>query len=100
MSGEISVSIFTLEADRRPIIAFQSKRQAEAEALIAEPSIRDELATVTSNGKSLCDDFSIFRIRLAKQHERTIFYNNAASFLMPNGALAVFLVDLDASGEI
>jgi hypothetical protein len=36
MNGKLSLSLFTLETDRRPILTFAAKRQHEAEAFCAD----------------------------------------------------------------
>jgi hypothetical protein len=95
MSGRLSLSIFTIEVDRKPIFAIQSKKHSDAEAVLADESIRNQLRQVRSVGKPLCDDFSIFRIRLARADERALYFKNATSLLTENGQLAVFLVELD-----
>jgi hypothetical protein len=89
MSDRISLSIFTVEADRLPVFAVQCKKSHEAEAVSADESLRDQLAVLKSGGKPLCDDFSIFRVRLARQAERQMYYQNAASLLAGTGVLAV-----------
>jgi hypothetical protein len=95
VSDRLSLSIFTIEVDRKPIFAIQARKHSEAEAVLADKSIRDQLRLVRSGGKPLCDDFSIFRIRLARADERVLYFKNATSLLTENGQLAVFLVELD-----
>jgi hypothetical protein len=41
MSDRLSLSIFTMEADRKPVLAIQSRTHSGAEALLADRSIRD-----------------------------------------------------------
>jgi hypothetical protein len=95
MSDGLSLSIFTIEVDRIPILAVQVKKHSEAEAIVADEHVRNQLSLLRSGGKPLCDDFSIFRIRLARPDEREIYYKNPASLLTGNGQLVVVLVDLD-----
>ena len=95
MTGGLSLSIFTIEIDRKPIFAIQSKKHSDAEAILADENIRHQLGLLRSGGKPLCDDFSIFRIRLARADERALFYKNAPSLLTGNGELAVMLIELD-----
>ena len=91
MNDRLSLSIFTIEVDRKPIQALQCKWHAEAEAVLSDDTPRSQLRVVKSNGQSLCDDFSIFRIRLARHDEREICFKNAESFLTGEGQLAVLL---------
>ena len=95
MNDQLSLSIFTIEVDRKPIFAIQSRKHSEAEAILADENIRHQLSLVRSGGKPLCDDFSIFRVRLARADERALYYKNAPSLLTGSGELAVLLVELD-----
>lgn len=97
MNDALSLSIFTIEVDRKPVCAIQCRKHSEAEALLADESIRNQLSLVRSGGKPLCDDFSILRVRLARADERAAYFKNATSLLAENGQLAVFLVELDDS---
>jgi hypothetical protein len=95
VTNPLSLSIFTIEADRRPVLAVQCHRHSEAEAILNDECIRHQLSLLTSGGKPLCDALSIFRVRLVHPSEREIYYKNEASLLTSNGQLAVVLVDLD-----
>ena len=95
MTDHLSLSLFTIEADRRPVLALQCHKHSEAEAILADKDIRHQLSLLRSAGKPLCDDLSIFRIRLARTTEREIYYKNAESLLTGVGQLAVLLVQLD-----
>jgi hypothetical protein len=95
MSDRLSLSIFTIEVDRNPVLALQGKKHSEIEHVIADEHIRNQLSLLKSAGKPLCDDFSIFRIRMARPPERQLYYDNAASILTSQGQLAVLLVALD-----
>ena len=64
MSDTLSFSIFTIEADRKPLLAFASPRKyQEAEAFCADERVRTKLTSVRSGGVPLCDDCSILRVR-------------------------------------
>jgi hypothetical protein len=95
MTDGLSLSIFTVEADRNPIFAVQCKKHSEAEAILADEKVRTQLSLVSSGGKPLYDNFSIFRVRMARSNEKEMYYKNAASLLTGNGQLAVFLINLD-----
>ena len=95
MSDQPSLSIFTIEIDRKPVFAIQSRKYSEAEALLTDENIRHQLSSIRSGGKSLCDDFSIFRVRLARADERALYHKNSPSLLSGSGELAVLLVELD-----
>jgi hypothetical protein len=93
--NNLSLSVFTVEVDRIPIYAIQGRKHAEAEPVLADETVRQQLRRMTSGGKPLCDDYSIFRMRIARPIERAMFYENAVSLLTSSGALAVLLVTLD-----
>jgi hypothetical protein len=97
MTGELSLSVFTVEIDRVPIFAIRGKWQSQAEKVLADEGVREQLRRLTSGGKPLCDDFSIFRMRIARPDERQRFFENKDTLLTRDGGLAVLLVDLDAT---
>jgi hypothetical protein len=91
----LSLSIFTIEADRKPIFAVQFRKHSEAEALLIDEALLDQLRMLRSAGVPLVDDLSILRVRLARENERALYFENASSLLTSNGQLAVLLVGLD-----
>ena len=91
----LTLSTFTIEADRVPVFVVQGRKQSEAESLILDEALKDQLRLLKSAGKPLCDNYSIFRVRLANQTEKAMFYENSASLLASNGQLAVLLLKLD-----
>ena len=95
MTGRLSLSIFTVEVDRNPIFAVQCRKYSEAEAILTDEALWDQLRLLRSGGKPLCDDCSILRVRLAREDERALYYENAASLLTSDGQLAALLVKLD-----
>ena len=97
MNDHLSQSIFTVEVDRKPVLAFQSRKHSEAEVVLADTQLRSQLELLKSAGKPLCDNYSIFRIRMARADERQLFYKRNASILTTGGKLAVILVELDAA---
>lgn len=96
MNSSFSVSIFTIEVDRVPTFAVQGRKHQEAEAVLTDEGVREQLRRMASGGKPLCDDFFIFRMRVANPREKEIFYRNASSLLTTDGSLAVLLVQLDS----
>jgi hypothetical protein len=93
--NDLSLSVFTVEIDRVPTYAIQGRKHAEAEAILADETVREQLRRMTTGGKPLCDDYSIFRMRIARASEKSLFFENAASILTSAGDLAVLLVTLD-----
>jgi hypothetical protein len=71
MSATLSLSIFTIEADRKPVLAFAAKKHEEADAFFRDERVRTKLRSVSSGGVPFCDDLSTLRIRLANAGART-----------------------------
>jgi hypothetical protein len=93
MRDALSLSIFTIEFDRRPVVAFACRKHSEAEEICADERVRAKLRLIISGGKPLCDDFSIPRVRLARADERAI-YNEKKSD--DSGVLMAYLVEIDS----
>jgi hypothetical protein len=70
MSDGLSLSILTIEVDRRPAVAFACRKQSEAEEICADERVRAKLRLMNSGGKPLCDDFTTLRLKLARAAER------------------------------
>jgi hypothetical protein len=94
MSEAFSLSIFTIEADLKPVLAFAAKKHHEAEAFFRDERVRNKLRSVTSGDVPLCDDYSILRVRLATSDERARYHDLTKQRSMENLA-TVFLVDVD-----
>jgi hypothetical protein len=93
MTEAPSLSIFTIEADRRPVLAFAAKKHQEVEVFCADERVRNKLKSVRSGGVPVCDDYSILRIRLARSDERARYHEAP-----PRSSLdfpVVFLIDVD-----
>jgi hypothetical protein len=95
MTERLSQSIFTVEVDRNPVFAVQFRKHSEAEALLTDEALLDQLRMLRSAGVPLVDDLSILRVRLARENERGLYFENGSSLLTSNGQLAVLLVRLD-----
>jgi hypothetical protein len=89
----LSLSIFTVEADRKPVLALAAKKHQEVEAFCADERVRNKLKSIRSGGVPLCDDYSILRIRMARSDERARYHEATprSSIDFP----AVFLIDVD-----
>jgi hypothetical protein len=86
--------IFTIEADRKPVLAFAVKKFEEADTFFRDERVRTKLRWASSGSVPLCDDYMILRIRLANADERARYREQAAARPMANPA-AVFLLDVD-----
>jgi hypothetical protein len=72
-----SLSIFTIEADRKPVLAVQFRKPSEAEALLTDEALLDQLRMLRSASAPLADDLLILRVRLAREKERELYFENA-----------------------
>jgi hypothetical protein len=95
MSDKLSLSVFTIEADRKPILAFTAKKHLEAEVFCADERVQSKLRSARSGGVHVCDDYSILRVRLARSDERARYYERITSQPSGRDLAAVFLVDID-----
>jgi hypothetical protein len=88
----LSLSIFTIEADRKPIVAFAAKRHQDAEIFFANERVRARLQLTTSDGVPILDDRSILRVRIANATERARYHEKTAGLETPG---VVFLIEID-----
>jgi hypothetical protein len=94
MIEPLSLSIFTIETDRKPVLAFAAKKYEDAEVFFRDERVRTQLRSVSSGGIPLCDDLTILRLRLANAAERARFRDRTAT-RAPGDSATVFLVDID-----
>ena len=97
MSETLSLSIFTIEADRKPVLAFAARKYQEAEAFCADERVLTKLSSVSSGGVPLCDDYSILHVRLATSDERARYHDRTKNRPSMDSRAAVFLVDVDVN---
>ena len=95
MTDDLSLSVFVLEVDRRPVVAFASRTHAAAEAILEEEQLRERLAQVRSGGVPLCDQIAIFRLRLAHPDEKAIYRRRKFGRVDHTGVLFAFLIEPD-----
>jgi hypothetical protein len=95
MSETFSLSIFTIEADRKPFLAFAAKTHQEAEAFCSDERVLTKLKSVSSGGIPLCDEHSILRVRLATPDERVRYHDRTKRRSSMENRAAAFLVDVD-----
>jgi hypothetical protein len=93
--NDMSLSIFTIEADSKPLLSFAAKRYQDAEALCLDEQLRTKLASLRSAGAVLCDEGAIFRVRLAHPHEKARYYQLAPGPSAEAELMTVYLVELD-----
>lgn len=89
----LSLTVFTIETDLKPVLAFAAKKYEEADIFLRDERVRTTLKSLSSGGVALCDDYSILRIRLANPDERARYRDTATTLIADHEA--VFLVDLN-----
>src|ERR1700716_2499196 len=65
MNDRLSLSIFAIEVDGKPTLAFEAKRYSEAEAICGDEGLRAKLSLLKSGGVPLCGDNALLDVRLA-----------------------------------
>ena len=94
MAEELSISVFTIEVDRNPVVAFAARKYSEAEAICADQRVRAKLSSARSGGKPLCDELATLRVRLANRDEKNR-YREQTSARSADAGQPVYLVELD-----
>ena len=87
--------VFTLEADGRPILAFEASGTREAQQLCQESWLLNDLSILTSSGARLRTAKSKLSVRLASTDEATIFRLVADATIPSADMVLAYLVDLD-----
>jgi len=95
MSETPSLSIFTIEADRKPLLAFAAKKYQEAAAFCADERVLTKLRSIRSSGVPLCNNDSILHVRLATSDERARYHDRTTQRSSKENLEVVFLVDVD-----
>jgi hypothetical protein len=95
MTEALSLSIFTIQSDRKPVLAFAAKKHEDAEAFFRNEAVRTKLRSASTGGVPLCDDLSILRIRLANAEERARYREKTAAKSIGGVFATVFLVEVD-----
>jgi hypothetical protein len=94
MTQQVSLSTFTIEIDRQPVLVLQAKWQRDAEEMFQE-WLRTNLTALKSNGVPLCDAKSEAHIRLARLDEKARYQNASETSRLSDDVKVVFLVELD-----
>jgi hypothetical protein len=94
IGDKLSLSVFTIEVDRKPVLVFAARKYSDAEVMCADQRIRDKLSSTHSDGKPLCDELATLRVRLSNSDERKRYREQTAARSADAG-WPVYLVDLD-----
>ena len=87
-------SIWTLEIDSKPTLAFEARKYREADEIRHQKWLRVELGQQKINDVPLCRADSDLRIRLARPDEM-VLYRQAAEANKSSDDNLVFLIELD-----
>lgn len=72
MSDRLSLSIFTIEIDGKPTLAFEAKRYSEAEAICGDEGLRAKLSLLKSGDVPVCGDNAILDVRLGPRFPKRL----------------------------
>jgi hypothetical protein len=87
-------SIWTLEIDGKPTLAFEARKYREADEICHQEWLRVELGQQKINDVPLCGADSDLRIRLARPDEMVLYRQAAEADKSSNDKL-VYLIELD-----
>jgi hypothetical protein len=89
------VSIFTIEIDGNPTIAFEAKNMTEARGLCKEQWLRDDLSALTSGGLALFGVGTKLAVRRAIERETQVYSEAKRSVQASDDLVLAYLVELD-----
>jgi hypothetical protein len=95
MTAHLQPSIWTLEVDGKPTLAFEAKKYREANELCHEDWLRVELGLQKLNGVPLRGPDSHLRIRLARRAEIVLYRQAAEAHNSSDHTKMVYLIELD-----
>jgi len=98
MSDRLSLSIFTIEVDGKPVVAFGARRYSEAQAICTDEQLRTKLSSLKSDAVPLCGDNAILRVRLAHPKEAARY--RQATSQSTEDLMLVYLVKLDGPEDL
>ena len=89
------VSIFTIEIDGNPTIAFEAKNMGEARGLCKEQWLFDDLGALSSGGKAICGVGAKLAVRRATECETQVYREAERSVPASDDLMLAYLVELD-----
>ena len=95
MNDRFSHSIFTIEVDGKPTLAFEAKRYSEAEAIGGDEGLRARLGLLKSGDVPVCGDNAVLDVRLAHPDEAALYRQAAGASRSTGDLMLVYLVELD-----
>ena len=94
------VSIFTIEINGNPTIAFEAKNMAEARGLCKEQWLLDDLGALSSDGLALCGVGAKLAVRRATEREMQVYREAERSVPASDDLVLAYLVELDGFGHL
>jgi hypothetical protein len=89
-------SVFAMDIDGKPVIAFEARNLREAGELCREAWLQDDLALLTSNGIPLYAAGAKMKVRPASQEEAQAYRDAEAEAAECDDLLLAYLVELDS----
>jgi hypothetical protein len=92
--------VFTLEVDKRPILAFEARALREAQSLCKETWLREDLTSLRSGGRPLlATEDAKLSVRMATVEETTAFRGRTDVATPTDDMVLVYLVELDGASS-
>lgn len=89
------VSIFTIEINGNPTLAFEAKSMTEARGLCKEQWLLDDLGALSAGGSALCGHGAKLAVRRATEHETQVYREAERSVPASDDLMLAYLVELD-----
>ena len=89
-------SVFAMDIDGKPIVAFEARNLREAGELCREAWLQEDLAQLTSNGMPLYAAGAKMKVRAASPDEAQTYRDAAAEAADTEDLLLAYLVELDS----
>ncbi len=100
MSDRLSLSIFTIEVDGKPTLAFEAKRCSEAEAICEDEELTAKLSLLKSGDVPICADKALLDVRLARPDEAVLYRQAARASQSTDNLMLVYLVEVDGQEDL
>jgi hypothetical protein len=89
------VSIFTVEIDGSPTLAFEAKNMTEARGLCKEQWLLEDLSALSSGGLALCGVGAKLAVRRATECETQVYKEAERCVPVSDDLMLAYLVELD-----
>jgi hypothetical protein len=99
MSDRLSLSIFTIEVDGKPTLAFEAKRYSEVEAICGDEGLRSKLSLLKSSDVAICSQHALLDVRLAHPDEAALYRQAVGASKATDDLMLVYLVEVDGQGD-